>query len=70
MSADAVKNVAKICEGIDLTQLATGDEAIDNSCSFSTSVTSCKEPVLATDRNDPKHTFSKIVHLRRQIHLM
>jgi hypothetical protein len=70
MSADAVKNVAKICEGIDITQLATGDEAIDNSCSFSTSVTSGEKPIFPSDCDDPQDAFSKIVHLRRQIHLM
>jgi hypothetical protein len=47
MGADAVKNIAKICEGIDLTKLTTGNQAVDDSGSFGTGITSGEEPILA-----------------------
>jgi hypothetical protein len=70
MGADAVEHIAKISKRINLTQLAACYQAINGSGSFSTGVTSGEEPILSPDGNDPQNTLSKIVHLRRQIHLM
>jgi hypothetical protein len=47
MGADAIKHIAEIFKRINLTQLTTGNQAVNNGGSFSTSVTSGKEPVFA-----------------------
>jgi hypothetical protein len=70
VGADTIKHVAKICKRVDITKLAACYQAINGSGSFSTGVTSGEEPILSPDGNDPQNTLSKIVHLRRQIHLM
>ncbi len=61
MGADTVKHITKIFKGINLTQLAAGNQAIDDSRSFSTSITSGEEPVFASNGNDPQDTLGKIV---------
>jgi len=47
MGTDTVKNIAEIFKGINLTELATGHEAVDDSGPFSTGVTSGEKPVLS-----------------------
>jgi len=49
MSANAIKHITEVSERINLTQLATGNQAVNDSSSFGTSVTSGEEPVFASD---------------------
>lgn len=69
MRANTVKHIAEIFKRVNLTELATGDETVDDCGSFSTGVTSGKEPVLSSDcqiRRD-SHLFFDLHEAREQV---
>jgi len=47
MDTNTVKHIAEILKRINLTELAAGDETVDDSCSFGTGVTPGKEPIFS-----------------------
>jgi hypothetical protein len=47
VGADAFKYIVEIFKRINLKQLATGDQAVDDSGPFSTGITSGKQPILS-----------------------
>jgi len=61
MGADTVKHVTQIFKRINLTQLATGNQAIDYSGSFGASVTSGEKPVSTSNGYGPKNSLRQIV---------
>lgn len=65
MRAHTVKHITKICEGVNLTQLAAGDRAIDDSGPFGTGVAPGEESVLASNGYNPELSkdFEKLLAL-------
>ena len=69
MGTDTVKHIADIFKRINLTQLTTGNQAVDDSSPFSTSVTSGKEPIFSSNSDDTQDTLGKIVvNMRVRFH--
>jgi hypothetical protein len=61
MGGDAVKYIVGIFKWINLTQLSNGDEAADDSSSFGTGISSCEEQFFASNGDDSRIIFGKIV---------
>ena len=61
MGADAVKYIAEIFKWINLTQLATGNQSVNDSGLFGTGVTSGKKLIFLSNSDDAEDTLGKIV---------
>jgi hypothetical protein len=57
----ALVNLTEVSKEIEMTQLAGGDQAVDDSGSFGTSVTPTEHPILAADGNGPKDSLRQVV---------
>ena len=61
MGADAVKYVTEISKGVNMAQLTTGDETVDDSGPFRTGVAAGKQPVLTTDGYGAEDPLGQVV---------
>jgi len=61
MGADAVEDVAKVGEGIDLESFGRGDEAGQDGSSSPSVIASEEQPVLPSDGNSPQASLGAVV---------